>query len=161
MCVSPEQMLSAGSTVFSAATTLVSGFSAAQVSRYNARQTEKATYQNEAMQVTQTRQQIADQTVALANSGGNADTGTPLLLLGESARNARLNQLATRQVGLDKANAYRMQAQGQIQNAVFGAGAQLLGGATQPKLQQLGAIGGSGGAGPPSYAGPDSFGNVG
>lgn len=146
-------------TVFTAATTAIQGFSAAQVARYNARQTEKAAYQNEALQLTQARKQIGDQTVALANSGGNVDSGTPLLLLGESARNARLNDLAQRQVGLDKANNYRLQAQGDIQSGLFGAGAQLLGGGV--KLQQLGAIGAPANGNPsPSYAGPDTFGNV-
>src|SRR5262249_54229704 len=45
-------------------------------------------YQNELNFRDQARRAIADQTVKLAAQGGDISTGTPLLLLAESARNA-------------------------------------------------------------------------
>lgn len=157
MCADPVTLTVVGATLFSAVTTAQQGFSAASVARYNASQQRNAAYAQETQMRMDARRQIGDQTVALANSGGNVDTGTPLLLLGQSARNATLDALTVRQTGNAKANAYESQASGDETAGIFGAGAQLLNGGV--KLQQLGAINppASTNLPPPVVTTPNSF----
>jgi hypothetical protein len=137
MC-EPVSMTLIAATALAATATAVQGFNAAAVQRYNARQELKASQGEELLMRDKASRTIADQTLALANSGANPDTGTPLLLLGESARNAELDALAVRQTGRAKADGLEMQARGSVNAGLLGAGAQLLGGAV--KLQQLGAL---------------------
>lgn len=137
MC-DPISATVAAATLFSAVGTAAQGFSAADVARYNAKQERTASIAKESEYRIQAGRQLGEQTVALATSGANVAGDTPLLLLGESARNAELDALTIRQTGNARANAYSKQSQADQIGGVIGAGATLLGGAF--KLQQLGAI---------------------
>lgn len=126
-------------TMVSAGSTLQQGLSAASVARYNARIERQAGFQNELQSRDKSAHDIASQTLALGAQGSRVDTGTPLLLLGQSARNAEFDALEIRRQGLARGASLDAQASNATTGAIFGAGAQLLNGAVG--LQQLGKIG--------------------
>lgn len=98
---------------------------AQQLAEQNARNVQSVYYQNELIKRNQAARAIATQKVALASQGGGIDSGTPLLLLSESARNAELDALAIRSEGEMKAAAYKAQGKQAAQegiNALWGAG---------------------------------------
>lgn len=102
----------------SALSTIGGGVASYQVGQYrqqlanaNAHRAEMTADQNELIQRAKSRNEIASQAVALAGQGTRIDTGTPLLLLGESARNAELDALAIRQHGIDQAQQYKAEGQ--------------------------------------------------
>lgn len=138
MC-DPVSALVVGSAALGATATVQQGLSAASVARYNARIAQKNSADQEALARNKSERDIASQTVALGAQGTRVDTGTPLLLLSESARNAELDALTIRSNGAAQAANYKAQADNATTGAIFGAGAQLLGGAA--KLYELGKIG--------------------
>lgn len=122
-----------------------------QLADRNAQQVEFTADTNESIQRNKDAAAISSQAVALAGQGANIGSGTPLLLLGESARNAELNALAIRQQGIAQGLSYKAQgaaAQAEGNNAFaasFGTAAgQLLNFAATPAgqsaLASLGAI---------------------
>jgi len=112
----------------------------------NAQQVEQVGYENELAFRDQARRDIAEQTAKLATSGTSISTGSPLLLLAESAKNKELDALAIRRNALMEGRAYRYQAAVHRFTAPISAAGELLSAATQAAM--LGSLGGGGGGVP-------------
>jgi hypothetical protein len=161
MCMDPVSMTLIASTGLAAAQaggTIMSGYQQLQTGQYerdlayrNAQQSELSADYNEALKRNESERDIAKQTVALAGQGNRIDTGTPLLLLAQSARNAELDALAIRTEGVARGQSYKAQgdqalAEGKnaYSSSFFTAAGQLLGFANSPLGQKglaaLGAI---------------------
>jgi coproporphyrinogen III oxidase-like Fe-S oxidoreductase len=113
MCLDPISMAAIGAGI-SAIGTIAGGYAQFQQGKYqqkvdyaNATNAQMTADQNELIQRDKASRDMASQAVALSSQGTRIDTGTPLLLMGESARNAELDALAIRNEGIQKGQAYR------------------------------------------------------
>lgn len=140
MCVDPMSATVIGATLLSAVGTVIQTQGQVSTDRYNAQVTRQEGYSNELLQRDQDRRQMAKQVAVLSTRGAAIDTGSPLALQAESARNAELDALQIRTNALNKGASYDYQASAAQQAMPFTVAGQLLGGAS--KLQSLGQLGG-------------------
>lgn len=114
----------------------------------NAQMAEQTGYENELVFRDQARREIAEQTARLAANGVSISSGTPLLLLAESARNKELDALTIRRNALNQGRAYRYQAaQHRFAAPLSAAGELLSAGAQAAGMASLGGGGGAAGGG--------------
>lgn len=113
------------------------------IANANADQVRDTGFVNEMAFRDQARRDIASQAARLSTSGVALDTGSPLLLLAESARNKELDALSIRRNAKSQENAYRMQASAYNRAAPLSAAAQLLSGLSS--FANAGGLGGGGG----------------
>lgn len=119
----------------------------------NAQMAEQTGYENELIFRDQARREIAEQTARLAANGGSIGTGSPLLLLAESAKNSELDALAIRRNALMQGRAYRYQAAVHRYAAPLSAAGELLSAGVQ--AASIAALR------PPSPSGGEKLGMVG
>jgi hypothetical protein len=143
MCVDPltaAMLLAGGSGVMKAYGAYTGHRMEAEGAISNAQQVEEVGYRNELTFRDQARREIAEQTARLAANGGSIGSGTPLLLLAESAKNKELDALAIRRNALMEGRAYRYSASVHRFAAPLSAAGELL--SAGASVAALGALGG-------------------
>jgi hypothetical protein len=103
------------------------GKAAQSAANFNAQSSLIEAASKERLQRQQARRQIATIRSSVGKSGVTS-SGTPLLVLAESAANAEIDALNTRFAGEREAGLYRAQGKNAMKAAKFRAGAQLLSG---------------------------------
>lgn len=148
MCLDPASatmLLAFGASGFNAYNAYSSNKTSEGIANANAQQVQQIGLRNEMSFRDQARRDIADQVARIGNSGTVLDTGTPLLLLAESAKNKELDALAIRENAGAQAGAYRMQASAYNRAAPMSAAGELLSGLSSASgmgaLGELGKIG--------------------
>ena len=138
MCVDPVTATVIGATVFSAVGGAMSTEGAVNADRQNARNAMAVGYEKESMSRSDARREMATQVATLSMRGAALDSGSPLALQQESARNSELNALTIRSNAQNDAASYDYKASAAQQAMPFSVAGQLLGGAS--KLAALGKI---------------------
>lgn len=138
MCVDPVSATLIASMGLSAIGGIMQTEGQVNADRMNARNAMAIGYEKESMARSDARRQMATQVATLSTRGAALDSGSPLALAQESARNAELNALTIRANSQNEAATYDYKASAAQQAMPFSVAGQMLGGAS--KLQSLGKI---------------------
>ena len=159
MCdpVTASIVLAVGAAGLSAASAYQMNKNQEAIANYNADTERDTGYQNELAFRDEARRNIAAQTARLSASGVALDSGTPLLLLSDSAKNSELDAITIRRNAAAKSGAYRFQASVYNRAAPLSAAAALFSSASSAAL----ASGFGTPSGPGSGGGLSELGNVG
>lgn len=117
--------LAVASTAMSVMGTLSAGKAAQGAANYNAQSALMEAQSREAAQRAQAARQIGATRATIGKSGATSE-GTPLLVLAESAANAEIDALNTRQTGERQAALYRAQGVNARRAGYIQAGTSLL-----------------------------------
>jgi hypothetical protein len=101
------------------------GKAAQSAAEYNARSAEIEAQSRETAQRDQAARQMGAMRAQIAKSGATSE-GTPLMVLAESAANAEIDALNTRQMGQRQATLYRAQGANARKQSYIQAGTSLL-----------------------------------
>lgn len=142
MC-DPVTAVTAVSAVVSAYGSYKSSQDQASAYRQQGRNDLNQAYAQELDYRDQAKVKLADQLAALSTRGVAIDSGTPLALMQQSARNQQIDALRIRQDGINKFQTARATAQQVSTAGLITAGAQLLSPGLAKGLSSLGSIGGS------------------
>ncbi len=123
-------MLATAGAVVQAGGAIAQGRAAQQSADYNAQSALIESQSRESAQRTQAARQLGTMRAAIGKSGATSE-GTPLLVLAESAANAEIDALNTRQSGQRQADLYRAQGANAHRQGNITAGTSLLTAATK------------------------------
>lgn len=137
------QQLQFAASAFSGIAAYTKDKQAQDIATANANLVRDVGLMNEQMFRDQARREIAEQTARMASSSIDISSGSPLLLLAESAKNAELDALAIRRNAQARSDAYRIEADAYGQSAPLSlAGGFLNTYVTSSRLVDLATIGG-------------------
>lgn len=132
------QAVIGGASVIGAVGAGMQASSEAATDEANAAAARTAGYQQESLKRDDARRAMATQVAALASRGVALDSGAPLALMQDSARNSELDALSVRATANNTGDQYQYKADSVRAAMPFSIAGQLLGGAS--KLAQLGQI---------------------
>lgn len=144
MCVNPAQAFAFAAGGLKVMGDVAANMAGVNADRYNAQAARNEGYTNESIARHESRLKMANQLAALSARGAAINSGSPLAVQAESARNAELNDLQIRANASNKAAGYDYKASVSNQLLPYSIAGDILGSAS--KLQSLGKLDGAGGA---------------